>query len=64
MKTIRRIFNSIVFWYSEFQGQKEREEAERIARIEREIAETTKYINDLVIKTKADVARARKNDSD
>ena len=62
MKTIRRIFNSIVFWYNEKQNQKEREDAERIARIEREIAETTKYINDLVTKTKSDAERMRKNE--
>lgn len=52
MKAIIRAVKSILFWRREIREQKEREDAANIKRIEREIAETTAYINELVEKTK------------
>ena len=52
MKAIIQAVKSILFWRREIREQKEREDAANIKRIEREIEETTAYINELVEKTK------------
>ena len=52
MKAIIQAVKRILFWRREIREQKEREDAANIKRIEREIAETTAYINELVEKTK------------